>query len=175
MAMAQAGADVAAPARAKSDLEQVEAAVEQAGRRALVPVADLTRSASLARTVTRVLDAFGHIDMLVNTGAGFRPWTRWFVGAGECGQQCRLHDRCSLGGRKVLGVDLFGGGVQQAVGDGDQPVAGHVGAEGALVLAAGDEALDAGQHLGVALAEADGTQVTGGGDHQAPVAVENFP
>jgi NAD(P)-dependent dehydrogenase (short-subunit alcohol dehydrogenase family) len=66
VAMAQAGADVALLARGKQDLEQVAAEAGRAGGRALVLPADLADAEALAGAVAWVMDAFGHIDVLVN-------------------------------------------------------------------------------------------------------------
>jgi NAD(P)-dependent dehydrogenase (short-subunit alcohol dehydrogenase family) len=73
VAMAQAGADVALLARGKEDLEQAAAEVRRAGRRVLVLVADLADAEALTGAVARVLDAFGRVDVLVNTAGTDMP------------------------------------------------------------------------------------------------------
>jgi NAD(P)-dependent dehydrogenase (short-subunit alcohol dehydrogenase family) len=66
VALAQAGAEVALLARGQHDLEQAAAEVEGAGRRGLVLVADLADAQALVGAVTRVVEAFGRVDVLVN-------------------------------------------------------------------------------------------------------------
>jgi NAD(P)-dependent dehydrogenase (short-subunit alcohol dehydrogenase family) len=88
--LAAAGFDVAVAARTQREgdarddehggrvipgsLEATSAQIEQSGRRAMPVTMDLLDRASLERGVARVLDEWGHIDVLVNnavhTGAG---------------------------------------------------------------------------------------------------------
>jgi hypothetical protein len=56
-----------------------------------------------------------------------------------------------------------------------QPGAGQVGAEIALLLAAGDEPLDAGHGLVVVAADASGGQIALGGGQQAAVLGQDRP
>ncbi len=66
IALARAGADVAVLARSESDLQQVAAEVEAAGRRALVLPVNLAEADQILAAVERAVDAFGRIDVLVN-------------------------------------------------------------------------------------------------------------
>jgi hypothetical protein len=72
-------------------------------------------------------------------------------------------------------LDLFGGAVQDAVEGGHEPGTGQVGAEVALVLAAGDEAFDTGHGLGVVVADAGRRQVAFRRGEQAAVMVHDPP
>jgi 2-deoxy-D-gluconate 3-dehydrogenase len=65
-ALAEAGADVALLARSKVDLEATAAAVEAAGRRALVLPTDVTAPPEVEAAVRATLDHFGRLDVLVN-------------------------------------------------------------------------------------------------------------
>lgn len=69
LGLAQAGADVMLMARSETDLQQVAAEIEAAGRRALVCPVDLSDSAVLTDAVSRGVDAFGRLDILVNNAA----------------------------------------------------------------------------------------------------------
>jgi NADP-dependent 3-hydroxy acid dehydrogenase YdfG len=65
-ALARTGADVVLLARSKSDLQQVAAEVEAAGRRVLVLSLDLAEADQILAAVEQAVDAFGRIDVLVN-------------------------------------------------------------------------------------------------------------
>ncbi len=67
IALARAGADVALIARGAKDLDPVAAEVTQVGRRALQLPLDLAVADRLAPAITNVIDAFGRVDVLVNT------------------------------------------------------------------------------------------------------------
>ena len=69
LSLAQAGADVILMARSETDLQQVAAEIEAAGRRAMVCPVDLSDSAALMAMVTQGVDAFGRLDILVNNAA----------------------------------------------------------------------------------------------------------
>ena len=56
-------------ARSETDLQQVAAEIEAARRRALVCPVDLSDSAALTDAVSRGVDAFGLLDILVNNAA----------------------------------------------------------------------------------------------------------
>lgn len=66
LALAHAGATVAAGARSVDDVAVLVAEVEAAGGRALALELDVTDGDSVARGAQRVLDAEGRIDILVN-------------------------------------------------------------------------------------------------------------
>lgn len=65
-ALAEAGADVALAARDTDGLARTAAAVEAAGRRALVLPGDLREAEACTAAVARTVDAFGRLDLLVN-------------------------------------------------------------------------------------------------------------
>src|SRR6266545_740470 len=94
---------------------------------------------------------------------------------GDRGQDGGGQHAGGLGGIETAGVDLLGGTVHQAVEGGHQPGARQVGTELPLVLAAGDEPLDAGHGLVVVLADADGAEVPLRGGEPAAVLVEHPP
>jgi len=73
------------------------------------------------------------------------------------------------------GVDLLGGGVQEAVEGGDQPVAREVGAEVAVLLAAGDEVCHPGEDAVVVPAELGRREIALGGDSEPAVLVQDPP
>jgi NAD(P)-dependent dehydrogenase (short-subunit alcohol dehydrogenase family) len=66
LALAAAGADVALYARNRDDLEAVKASVEALGRRAEIFCVDVLDKALIDENVKATLEAFGHIDVLVN-------------------------------------------------------------------------------------------------------------
>ena len=66
LAFARAGADIALLARSEADLQEVAAAVEIAGRQALVLATDLAQAEEAAAAADKALKHFGRIDVLVN-------------------------------------------------------------------------------------------------------------
>ena len=71
--LAEAGADVVLAARTLSDLEEVAALVEGAGRRALVVPTDVTDLGQLERLVDAAVAEFGRLDVAVNNAGGAMP------------------------------------------------------------------------------------------------------
>lgn len=69
-ALAGVGADVAIVGRSEERLEQVRAAVEEAGTRALTVAADVTVKDDAERAVSATLERFGRLDALVNAVGG---------------------------------------------------------------------------------------------------------
>ncbi len=67
LALAAAGADVAPVSRTLEDLEVVAAEVRELGRRALPVAADVTDVEQVRVMTERVCEAFGGIDVLVNS------------------------------------------------------------------------------------------------------------
>ncbi len=65
-AIAEAGGDVIIHGRDEIAAAQLEAEINQLGRRAHVVLGDLTHRASLDAIVSQSIDAFGRIDVLVN-------------------------------------------------------------------------------------------------------------
>ena len=73
VALAEAGADVVVSSRTASQLEDVAARIEGAGRRALVVPADLSDLDNVARLATLAHEAFGRLDVVVNNVGGTIP------------------------------------------------------------------------------------------------------
>jgi pteridine reductase len=70
--MAQDGADVVVHYRSSlAEANEVVAAIEGTGRRAVALGADLTQVADIERLFERVKDRFGRLDILVNSAASF--------------------------------------------------------------------------------------------------------
>ncbi len=64
--LAQGGADVVAASRRVQEVEQTAAEIASLGRRTLAIPADVLKRESLQALHDRVLQAFGHVDILVN-------------------------------------------------------------------------------------------------------------
>jgi 7-alpha-hydroxysteroid dehydrogenase len=73
VALAQAGADVVISARTTSDLVSVAHQIEDAGRHAHVVTADLSDLDTVADLAAAAVDAFGHLDIVVNNAGGTMP------------------------------------------------------------------------------------------------------
>jgi 7-alpha-hydroxysteroid dehydrogenase len=69
-ALAEAGADVVIVARTDTDLKAVAERVGTLGRRSLQIVADIDNTSKAEIVVERTLQAFGRLDVLVNTVGG---------------------------------------------------------------------------------------------------------
>jgi len=67
---AGAGADVVLAARTQSRLDEVAAAVQELGRRALTVRTDITDDDSAAGLVEKATSEFGHVHALVNNAFG---------------------------------------------------------------------------------------------------------
>lgn len=79
LALAQEGATVVGTARTQKDLDALVAAITKAGGKAKGIVADVTKSADVAKAVKETVDAYGRIDILVNNAGmgGYRPFLDW--------------------------------------------------------------------------------------------------
>lgn len=64
--LAEGGADVAATGRRESLVDEVAAEIEKKGRKALRAAVDVSKRASIDELRDRALEAFGHVDILVN-------------------------------------------------------------------------------------------------------------
>ncbi|MEP6784496.1 MAG: SDR family NAD(P)-dependent oxidoreductase [Sphingomonadales bacterium] len=73
LALAEAGADVVLVARNRAKLEIAAAAVEGAGRRALIIEADVSDLRSLESAAAQAVDIFGRIDILFNNAGITNP------------------------------------------------------------------------------------------------------
>ncbi len=73
LAFAEAGADVVIAARTRSQLEEVAARIDDAGRRAHIIVADLARPDDAARLAAETVEGFGKLDIVVNNVGGTMP------------------------------------------------------------------------------------------------------
>ena len=63
---AEAGADLVLAARTAERLQEVAATVESLGRKALSVTTDITDAGQVENLVTRSLEAYGHVDVLIN-------------------------------------------------------------------------------------------------------------
>ena len=63
---AKAGADVALLARRVDKLNQVKAEIEKIGRKVISICCDVTKEESVKEAMQKVVDTFGHIDILLN-------------------------------------------------------------------------------------------------------------
>lgn len=66
LAYAEAGADVAILARRVEKLNQVKADIEKTGRKVIAVGCDVTNEESVQGAMKKVMDTFGHIDILLN-------------------------------------------------------------------------------------------------------------
>ncbi|KAB1437933.1 SDR family NAD(P)-dependent oxidoreductase [Candidatus Galacturonibacter soehngenii] len=66
LAYAKAGADVALLARRVEKLDAVKSEIEKTGRKVISVVCDVTEEESVKTAIDTVLNAFGHIDILLN-------------------------------------------------------------------------------------------------------------
>ncbi len=73
VALAEAGADVVIASRTESDLREVAARVEAAGRRAHVVVGDLSDLSVVGGLATTAREVFGRLDIVVNNVGGTYP------------------------------------------------------------------------------------------------------
>lgn len=73
VALAEAGADVVVAARTTSQLEEVAAQVEKAGRRAVTVTADLSDLDAAAALADTAQQEFGRLDVVVNNVGGSMP------------------------------------------------------------------------------------------------------
>ena len=73
VALADVGADVVLSARTESQLDEVAALVEAAGRRAHVVPADLSDLSAVAGLATAASEVFGRLDVVVNNVGGTIP------------------------------------------------------------------------------------------------------
>src|ERR1043166_8275962 len=64
---AQAGADVIPTSRREAQVDATAHEIEAFGRRTLRVTSDVSDRASLERVLTEAIDAFGHVDVLVNS------------------------------------------------------------------------------------------------------------
>ncbi|WP_437589656.1 SDR family oxidoreductase [Sorangium sp. So ce1000] len=78
-ALSREGAVVVGVARTAADLGALEREIRAAGGRALMIEADVTRAASVAACVERVVRELGRVDILVNNAGigGYRPFLEW--------------------------------------------------------------------------------------------------
>jgi 7-alpha-hydroxysteroid dehydrogenase len=73
VALAEAGADVVCAARTEADITNTAATIAATGRRGLAVPTDVTVTESLQALVTRTVDEFGRLDVLVNNAGGWLP------------------------------------------------------------------------------------------------------
>ncbi len=73
LGLAEAGADVVISARSEEQLKEVAARIEAVGRKAVVVPADLNDLDALAALAEVAVEAFGHLDIVVNNVGGAMP------------------------------------------------------------------------------------------------------
>src|SRR5438105_4626152 len=73
LAFADAGAHVVLAARTPARLEHAAADIRGRGRRALAVACDVNDAAQLEQVVSRTLDEFGRLDIVVNNAGGTAP------------------------------------------------------------------------------------------------------
>ena len=73
VALAEAGADVVISARTETELRETAAAIEAAGRKAHVVVADLNDEAAVRALAATAMETFGRLDVVVNNVGGTMP------------------------------------------------------------------------------------------------------
>jgi NAD(P)-dependent dehydrogenase (short-subunit alcohol dehydrogenase family) len=73
LALADAGADLVATARTRSQIEETAGLVRAKGRRCLTVTTDVTDSPSVQAMVDATLKEYGRIDVLVNNAGGATP------------------------------------------------------------------------------------------------------
>jgi 7-alpha-hydroxysteroid dehydrogenase len=73
VALAEVGADIVVSSRTASQLDDVGARIEDAGRRALVVPADLSDLENVAALATAAHETFGRLDVVVNNVGGTIP------------------------------------------------------------------------------------------------------
>ena len=79
IALAAEGAKIVGVARTKAELDSLVAQITASGGSAIAVVADVTKSADVARSVQDAVTAFGRVDILVNNVGmgGYRPFLEW--------------------------------------------------------------------------------------------------
>ncbi|WP_437797384.1 SDR family oxidoreductase [Sorangium sp. So ce693] len=79
LALSREGAVAVGVARTAADLSALEGEIRAAGGRGLMIEADVTRAASVAACVERVVGQLGRVDILVNNAGigGYRPFLDW--------------------------------------------------------------------------------------------------
>jgi len=70
LALAEAGCDIVAAARTRSQIDETAGLVRDGGRRCLVVPTDITDPASVAAMVESAIAEFGRIDILLNNAGG---------------------------------------------------------------------------------------------------------
>jgi 7-alpha-hydroxysteroid dehydrogenase len=70
LGLAESGADVCVVARRQTDLDDVVKEIEDRGRRGLGLAADVMDFSAMPRVLDRVVDTFGHLDIMVNNAGG---------------------------------------------------------------------------------------------------------
>ena len=73
IALAEAGANVVVSSRTASQLDDVAAQIERAGRQALVVPADLSDLDKVAQLATAAHERFGRLDVVINNVGGTIP------------------------------------------------------------------------------------------------------
>ena len=85
VAFAEVGADVLISSRTGSELGDVAAQVESAGRRAHIVVADLAQPEATAALAGQAVEALGRLDIVVNNVGGTMPNTLLTTTVRTCG------------------------------------------------------------------------------------------
>ena len=163
--LARRGANIALVARREKELEVLRGEIESAGGSALVLPCDVADRGQVEATVSRVLDTWGHIDMLVNNaGYGrhllFEEW--------ELDDMERLIDvnvKGSIYFTKLL--------LPQMLERGDGCIVFIASAAGRIAMPE-ESVYSASKHAIVGLAEALGTEIEDKGIYVATVCPGAF-
>lgn len=91
LALAEAGADVVLAARRPGPLEEAAAEVTKLGRKALAVPTDTNDAAACDALVTKALETFGRVDVLVNNAGGTAPLTALALSDAELEQAFRFN------------------------------------------------------------------------------------
>ncbi|MFC2017551.1 SDR family NAD(P)-dependent oxidoreductase [Chloroflexota bacterium] len=70
LAMAEAGAHVVVASRNKENLQKVAKEIEKLGRKSLVVPTDVTVTSQVENMVSKTVDEFGRVDIMVNNAGG---------------------------------------------------------------------------------------------------------
>jgi 7-alpha-hydroxysteroid dehydrogenase len=155
-AFAEAGADVVIGARTESQLQEVAQRVKKHGRAAVVVAGDLSQRAGMEVLVSRAIDEFGRLDIIVNNAGGSMPGAfldtseesfneafQWNVTTAFNLTQLAVPHMLKSGGGSVINIASAAGRFN------DRGFAGYGTAKAALVHLTANLAADLSPHIRV--------------------------